>query len=86
MNRKALFVSYKTHPLLWKSYMKLNSVDLMYCEEFINKYDSLGKGEFERKINGLFIDGTSAFKNWKYISELLCCANSGAKEEKKSDE
>lgn len=78
MNRTAMFFSYKTHPMLGRSFKKLSHADIEAVLEFIKMHDHLDKGSFERAAVRLFLDCKKP-KTWKEIEELLVCANSAIK-------
>lgn len=75
MQRAIKFTSYASHPWLNKAYKKLKKDDIQLAQEFIERNDSLSKGEFELKINRMFLDRDKP-KNAAVIMELLTCANS----------
>jgi len=75
MQRAIKFTSYASHPWLHKAYKKLKKDDIQLAQEFIERNDSLSKGEFELKINRMFLDRDKP-KNAAVIMELLTCANS----------
>lgn len=63
--------------MLGKLYKKLNSMELTFCYHFIQTNQGLAKGEFEFKVNRMFLDYAGEKpKHWKEILELLTCANS----------
>ena len=76
-NRIQLFKSYRDHPWLRKTYSKLDENDLKIAVSFINENDGLSRGQFEIKLNRMFLDKEKP-KKWTHISELLICCNSGS--------
>ncbi len=75
MSRKNVFISYKDHPWLKRVFKRLSEKDINFAMSFIDRHDSLGKGEFEKAVNRIFID-VERPKHYKEILELLSCSNS----------
>lgn len=69
------FESYATHPWLKRVFGKLEQSDLEFCRSFITSQGEASRGDFEMRVNRLFIDREKP-KRWKEISELLTCCNS----------
>ncbi len=76
MTREQAFLSYKTHAWFNKVYSKLSQAELLECLAFIKEHDSLNKGDFEHKVNRMFLNTADKPKNWSRMLELLTCANS----------
>lgn len=76
--REKKFESFKDHAWLKKAYAKLKRDELELARKIIRDNAHLSKGDFELMTNRLFLGQTDKPKNWTVISELLCCANTGA--------
>lgn len=70
------FEEFKMHPWLTKVYTRLSIQELELARSFIAQHDQLGKGDFEYKINRMFLHDDTKPKHFKEILELLTCANS----------
>lgn len=75
-HRTDFFMALKEHAWLLKSFARLSAKEVSICLTFIVENDHLDKGEFEMKINRMFLDKIEKPKHWKEMSELLTCANS----------
>lgn len=75
-NRLTTFLAYKEHPWLHKPFKRLTRAEIEICQVFIQQNSALAKGEFEFKINRMFLDKPEKPKHYKEILELLTCANS----------
>lgn len=71
-----IFDSFDTHPWLGRTYRKLTGADRRLAYDFMAQNQALSKGDFELKVNRMFVDKDSKPKNWTLIIELLTCANS----------
>lgn len=76
MNRLMRFDAYATHPWLQKAYRKLKRAELDLAHKFIAENDALSQGDFEHKVNRMFLFQPDKPKNWTIILELLTCCNS----------
>jgi hypothetical protein len=74
--RRAKFESFATHPWLSRVYRRLKPEDRALALEFIAANAALNRGDFELRVNRMFLDRPKP-KNFALILELLTCANSG---------
>lgn len=74
--RLEAFHALEKHPWLGRIYGRLTKAELAFCQELILANEHLSKGDFELKINRLWLDREERPKNRFVISELLICANS----------
>jgi hypothetical protein len=72
-----MFESLQNHPWLKKSWGKLKIAERDFARQFLNDHANLDRGQFEFKVNRMFLDQPIKPKNWTIISELLSNANSG---------
>jgi hypothetical protein len=77
MTRLEKFRSYSTHAWHQKTFKKLKPAEIAVAEKFIADNDHLPKGDFELKLNRMFLGVADKPKNFPIILELLTCANSG---------
>jgi hypothetical protein len=77
MTRLEKFESLQNHPWLKKSWGKLKTVEREIARQFLNENAQLDRGQFEFKVNRMFLDQPNKPKNWTIILELLANANSG---------
>lgn len=73
--RIEIFNELKNHAWLGKQYKKLTKNDIKLATVFIKEKNHLSKNDFELAVNRMFLDNSNKPKNWKIISELLCCTN-----------
>ncbi len=73
-----MFLSYKDHAWLRRSFARLTKADMAIALGFIKANEALDPVAFERLAVRLFMDKTPP-KHWKEIEELLVCANSAIK-------
>lgn len=78
--REQKFSSFKDHAWLRKVYAKLQKNEVELSLKIIRENRHLNKGDFELMINRYFLHKQDKPKNWTVISELLCCANTGAEQ------
>jgi len=71
MDRLNKFNSLKNHAYLGKIYSRLSINELSICHSFIELNNNLTVGDFESKINRMFLDKDKP-KNWTIVQELLC--------------
>ena len=76
MSRQAIFDSYREHPWLKRVYSRLTKQELEFVAAFIRSHNDLNKGEFELRVNRLFINQSPGLKHWREVLELLTCSNS----------
>jgi hypothetical protein len=74
-DRRLAFDNLAKHPWLGRVFSRLKDEDLAAARAFISANSELSKGDFELKINRMFIDRVRP-KRYKEIMELLTCANS----------
>lgn len=74
-NRSTKFNANKEDPWLRKLYKKLTAEELTIATDFLTKYETLDKGEFEFKVNRMFLDRKKP-KHFTIILDLLTCCNS----------
>lgn len=76
MSRLSVFYAYETHPWLKRVFNKLSKNEKDLAVAFITQNDGLNKGEFELRVNRMFMDVKDKPKNWTAVLELITCANS----------
>lgn len=65
-----------SHPWFERLYLKLKKDDIKIMVDFLEMNLNLNKGDFEFKLNRLFLYNPNKSKRWKEISELLMVINS----------
>ena len=71
---ETIIISMEKHPIYSKLFKRLKNDEFKMIENFIEENNSKNKGDFEYKINRLFLDKEKP-KNWAIILELLSIYN-----------
>lgn len=79
VTRLKAFESLETHAWLGRVFKRLSKSELAFCLETLRSSEHMSKGDFELKVNRLFLDREKP-KNSTIIMELLSCANSQIKD------
>ncbi len=75
MNRIDAFLAHTEHAYLGRLYARLKKADIAFCLDFLKETRDLDAGEFEFRVNRMFLDKPDKPKNSGIIQELLSCAN-----------
>lgn len=67
-------LGFREHPWLGRVFVRLSKADLAFMESFCVENAALGKDDFEKRVNRMFLDRERP-KNWKLILELLANCN-----------
>lgn len=78
MARLQNFRNLETHPWFSKLLKRLTKKEVLLAEAFIMENEDLNRGDFDLKMNRLFLDKEKP-KNWAIILELLMISNMEAK-------